>query len=431
MMKFCVDTLVTSGGRLGTVTQAVNGRLVTMETPMCTLFTKGGCAPHLSASMLERISQTPEVVCMSLSHMAMHHENIKEFGKGLGHFSGMKDKVVFSTLHDTSLALFSGKNDYNSVAVWNKNGKMKLTTKIFMNVQEAFQPHWFQALSDGDTDKSNARKRLTKAVDRTLDFLDDILEIKDKSDKLKDASVFGVIEGGYNVQERIRSAKETSARSVDGFYIEGFQKGNTEEDIFSDEEFVSVIKETLTHLPAGKPVVMESVWSPLQVVKGFQLGVDVFSSAYPHTLTDLGRALTVDLSLPPGCASARLELSDSDLTDNVSQHSAIYVDLNDKRFFEVFSPIKSDCSCYTCQNFTCSYIHHLLNTSELLAYVLLSIHNYHQYFELFRRLREVAREDRMEEFLDSLVQQEAQMQNKNEEQESRNLEVNINKEVSR
>ena len=37
-----------------------------------------------------------------------------------------QDKVVFSTLHDTSLALFSGKNDYNSVAVWNKNGKMKV-----------------------------------------------------------------------------------------------------------------------------------------------------------------------------------------------------------------------------------------------------------------------------------------------------------------
>lgn len=47
---------------------------------------------------------------------------------------------------------------------------------LFMKVQEAFQPDWFQALSDGDTDRDCGQKRLRKSVDRTLDFLDEIVE---------------------------------------------------------------------------------------------------------------------------------------------------------------------------------------------------------------------------------------------------------------
>ena len=51
-----------------------------------------------------------------------------------------------------------------------------------MKVQEAFQPDWFQALSDGDTDKDTGKKRLIKAVNNTLDFLDDTLELQQQSE---------------------------------------------------------------------------------------------------------------------------------------------------------------------------------------------------------------------------------------------------------
>lgn len=58
-----------------------------------------------------------------------------------------------------------------------------MDTALFMKVQEAFKPDWFQAMSDGDTDRECGRKRLGRSVDRTLDFLDDIV------DKMRDSEV--------------------------------------------------------------------------------------------------------------------------------------------------------------------------------------------------------------------------------------------------
>ena len=38
-------------------------------------------------------------------------------------------------------------------------------------------------------------------------------------------------------------------------------------------------------------------------------------------------------------------------------------------------PIDEECLCYTCKNFTLSYLHHLFASQELLALQLLTIHN--------------------------------------------------------
>ena len=62
-----------------------------------------------------------------------------------------------------------------------RNDYLQLDVDQFMKVQEACQPDWYQALSDGDTNAESSRKRTGKAVDRTLQFLDQILERHGKS----------------------------------------------------------------------------------------------------------------------------------------------------------------------------------------------------------------------------------------------------------
>ena len=52
------------------------------------------------------------------------------------------------------------------------------------------------------------------------------------------------------------------------------------------------------------------------------------------------------------------------------------------------SPIDSMCSCYTCLNFSRAYIRHLINTREILAATLLSIHNVFTLVELSKGLRQ-------------------------------------------
>ncbi|KAH9502771.1 hypothetical protein Btru_069749 [Bulinus truncatus] len=184
-------------------------------------------------------------------------------------------------------------------------------------------------MSDGDTDLDCGNKRLAKSVNRTLDFLDEIVEAKRKS--VKKLKSDWCNRRGFSEKERKRSAVETAARPVEGFLIEGFEKGHSGVDLFSIQDFTKTLSCTLEHLPVDKLRFMETVWSPLQQDKG-----------------------------------------------NVGFH----IDLNNPKYAEDFTALLPGCSCYTCSNFTRSYIHHLLNTKELLAYVLLTMHNFHQYFEI-------------------------------------------------
>ncbi|GFN77598.1 queuine tRNA-ribosyltransferase accessory subunit 2 [Plakobranchus ocellatus] len=406
-MKFSVEKVV-GGGRLGTILPSGPHGSTALETPMCTLYTRGGSAPHLGVDMLKRVSNVPDIAAMSLGSLAPHHENIRDFGKGIGEFAALKSSLIFTTLHDASAAVTSGKNDRNGVAVWGKGGKFKMDPSLFVKVQEALRPDWFQALSDGDTDKHTAKKRLAKAVNNTLDFLDGILELTKNNKILKDASLIGAIEGGFDEEERKRSAKETAARPVHGFLIEGFEKGHSGVDLFSIDSFTKLLEKTVSFLPEDKPRIMETVWSPLQIVKAFNLGIDVFSSSYPYLLTERGQALVADYTIPSSSPAARLENKGSP-NGALSTTSGFYVNLKDKCYFEDFSPVLTECDCYCCATFTRSYIHHLLNTSELLAYVLLMIHNFHQYFHFFNCLRRSAREGTLEDLQASL---EAQMNSK-------------------
>lgn len=58
----------------------------------------------------------------------------------------------------------------------------QLDAQRYMDIVETFQPDWFQALADSDTDRESSKKRIRKSLDKTLDYLDDCISRKDQSD---------------------------------------------------------------------------------------------------------------------------------------------------------------------------------------------------------------------------------------------------------
>ena len=62
--------------------------------------------------------------------------------------------------------------------------------------------------------------------------------------------------------------------------------------------------------------------------------------------------------------------------------------ITDKRYTISDGPIDPGCLCYTCQNFTRSYLRHLFKTKELLAYTLASYHNIYFITALMAKLRQ-------------------------------------------
>jgi queuine tRNA-ribosyltransferase len=62
--------------------------------------------------------------------------------------------------------------------------------------------------------------------------------------------------------------------------------------------------------------------------------------------------------------------------------------LTNKNYKRDFYPIYRSCSCYTCQNFTRAYLHHLFTANEVISAVLSAIHNVHFYLKMMEEIRE-------------------------------------------
>ncbi len=63
------------------------------------------------------------------------------------------------------------------------------------------------------------------------------------------------------------------------------------------------------------------------------------------------------------------------------------IDLNKRKFAEDKKSVSTYCDCYTCQNFSRAYLHHLFNTKELLVFRLASMHNIYFINTLMERIR--------------------------------------------
>ena len=51
------------------------------------------------------------------------------------------------------------------------------------------------------------------------------------------------------------------------------------------------------------------------------------------------------------------------------------IKISQAKYKEDFTPLTKECGCYTCKNFTKAYLHHLHREKEMLAGILLSLHN--------------------------------------------------------
>ena len=69
-----------------------------------------------------------------------------------------------------------------------------------------------------------------------------------------------------------------------------------------------------------------------------------------------------------------------------------------KNYRRDFYPVEPNCDCYTCTNFTRSYVKHLFDSNEILGAILATIHNINFYVQLSQRARQAILEDRFLEF---------------------------------
>lgn len=228
-------------------------------------------------------------------------------------------------------------------------------------------------------------KRNKTSVDRTIKWLDECISISPAS-----GAVFGAIVGGSSLEERRRCAQEVATRNVSGYWVGGLGLGE------SMDERPALLNAVIEALPEEKPRLICGLGLPEEILQGIAAGVDIFESTYIYHLTLGGFALTFPLD--------RTQINASNLVPSDVGSDPRKINLRATVFRKDTTSIVEGCTCYTCRNHTRAYINHLLNVHEMLAQILLEIHNTHHFLGFFRLIRDAINAGRFEEFRREFVQ---------------------------
>ncbi|KAJ8279332.1 hypothetical protein COCON_G00063980 [Conger conger] len=391
--------------RRGVLLDLGNSGVHSLELPGCLLYTRCGTVPHLTHHTLSTLKHLPAATQLTLDSLGEHQEVLEEFQEGVRRFAGLNDTLLFCSLHDSAVHHPPGYTTNKTVSVWGSGGRMELTVAQYMALQKAIRPNWYQSMADGETRQLNpARKRVCKAVDRTLSHLDECLSLHFKTEELSGAEIFGVVEGGDVSEERVRSARETAKRPVGGFVLDGFHTAAMSQELRS-QLITAVVKE----LPENKPRILLGVGHPEEVLACVEAGIDLFEGFFPFQVTERGCALSFSYTLDPNPERTVFERNGSEVEEipqhrenetqeNWEQMTRFEINLKDKRYQDDFRPLVVGCGCYCCRSHQRAYLHHLLMTNELLAGVLLMVHNLEHYCGFFCSLRGALESGRLDAF---------------------------------
>jgi len=178
------------------------------------------------------------------------------------------------------------------------------------------------------------------------------------------AALFGIIQGGMYEDLRLRSLEGLVQIGFDGLAIGGLSVGEPKEEMRRVLDFLP------DAMPPELPRYLMGVGTPEDLVEGVRRGVDMFDCVMPTRNARNGYLFT---------------------------ESGILKIRNAKNRHDD-SPIDPTCDCYCCQHFSRAYLHHLDKCGEMLAPMLMTIHNLRHYQRLMTGLREATQQGKLADF---------------------------------
>jgi len=179
-------------------------------------------------------------------------------------------------------------------------------------------------------------------------------------------ALFGIVQGGMYKDLREKSAKDLQEIGFDGYAVGGLSVGEPK-DIMLD-----VLDATMPHLPEDKARYLMGVGSPDYLIEAALRGIDMCDCVLPTRMARNGTAMT--------------------------SHGRVII--KNKKYEMDFSKLDEECDCYTCRNYSKSYLRHLIKCGEILGARLMTIHNLRFLTKLMEDVRQAIKEDRLFEFRD-------------------------------
>ena len=177
------------------------------------------------------------------------------------------------------------------------------------------------------------------------------------------SALFGIIQGGMYEELRTISLEGLTNIGFDGYAIGGLSVGEPKEDMMRVLDYIT------PQMPTDKPRYLMGVGKPEDLVEAVRRGVDMFDCVMPTRNARNGH-----LFVSNGVVKIRNAVHRTDT-----------------------GPLDPECDCYTCQNYSRAYLHHLDRSNEMLGGRLNTIHNLHFYQKVMQDLRDAIENDRLED----------------------------------
>jgi queuine tRNA-ribosyltransferase len=200
------------------------------------------------------------------------------------------------------------------------------------------------------------RQEVEAATDRTYRWLKRSISAHQRQDQ----ALFPIVQGGVYLDLRARAAGELAQLDMPGYAIGGVSVGEP------TDLMAQIVQTTAPLLPVNKPRYLMGVGTYREMAIAIASGVDLFDCVIPTRWARHGTAIV----------------------------SGERWNLKNAKFREDFTPLDTNCPCYTCENFSRAYISHLVRSQEILAYTLLTIHNITELIRFTQKIRASILSDR-------------------------------------
>jgi queuine tRNA-ribosyltransferase len=187
------------------------------------------------------------------------------------------------------------------------------------------------------------------------------------NDKTK--ALFGIVQGGLDKDLRLNSLEKLISVGFDGYAMGGLAVGEPQDKMFD------ILNDTVDYMPKNKPRYLMGVGTPSDILGAVKSGIDMFDCVMPTRSGRTGLAFTWN---------GKVNLKNSKYQ-------------NDK------SPLDKNVSIRNLNLYSKSYLNHLIKANEILASMLISLHNINFYQQFMLEIRKEIKKGTFNNFYNKYI----------------------------
>ncbi len=182
-------------------------------------------------------------------------------------------------------------------------------------------------------------------------------------------ALFGIVQGGLFDDLRINSIKELIKIGFDGYALGGLAVGESQNEMFS------VLENIKNYMPEDKPRYLMGVGTPSDILGAVKRGIDMFDCVLPTRSGRTGLAFTWKGK----------------------------INIRNSKHQKDNEPLDPNCKNLNLNKYSRNYLNHLFNTNEILASMILTLHNINFYQELMKEIRKNIKKGTFDQFHDYYI----------------------------